>query len=88
MAKRRKPAIDFGRDEEISEFMRQYRRVHPLNQPDYRVTRKRQMKADPEYGRIVRRKQSEDYVIFEDDSMLHRSKFPKQKRARKEMRKR
>ena len=80
MAKRRKPAIDFGRDEEISEFTRQYRRVHPLTEPDFKVTRARRMKADNEYGRTVRRKQAEGYVIFEDDSMLHKSKFPKTKR--------
>ena len=75
----RKPAIDFGRDEEVSEFMGQHRRVHPLTKPDYKVTRARKMKADNEYGRTVRRKQSEGYVIFEDDSMLHKSKFPKPK---------
>ena len=82
MANKRKPAIDFGRDDELSEFMRQYRRVRPLTKPDFRVTRERRMKADPEYGRTVRRKQSEGYVIFEDDSMLHRSKFPKRKRKK------
>ena len=72
----RKPAIDFGPD---GEFLRQYRRVHPLTQPDFKITRARKMKADNEYGRTVRRKQSEGYVIFEDDSMLHKSKFPKPK---------
>lgn len=82
MAKGRKPAIDFGRDEEISEFMRQYRRVNPLTEPDFRITRARRMKADNEYGRTVRRKESEGYVIFEDDSMLHKSKFPKKNRPK------
>lgn len=85
MAKGRKPAIELigdEREKNLSEFRRQYRRVNPLSQPDFKVARRRKMKADSEYGRTVRRKQSEGYVIFEDDSMLHRSKFPKRKRGK------